>query len=340
MRSWLPLIRFELLTLLRTREVYTFALLPAALIVPLGVFTSMLVLSFSASTRVATVPGPAGLDLKEAFALTALLVVDEDPAALLAAGTVDAAATQVAVDADTLTLTLAPGSSAEGADALVEGFSNAETNSLERRVEEAGHPLTAIRFPEIEIVDAEVPYVLGLMAAGLGSYALIFLLPTRCHVDRANGILEAQAVTRTALTQVLWVRTVVLTVAVSSMVAIPMLGLTLLVAPLRLAAVGLEAATIVALFAPLLIFIATATSSSRVALAVASYAFFGLFAALCVPLAWSQPWLPVVGFAQSSGDLAYGVRLLAHVGGAYAITVAVAQWLMRTERIFPGLGAD
>ncbi|MEO0603457.1 MAG: hypothetical protein AAF211_18610, partial [Myxococcota bacterium] len=66
--AW-AVLRFEILTLLRTREAYTFGLLPAAFVLPVGLAVSLLVATFTLADGVVAVPleEPAGFELVAAL---------------------------------------------------------------------------------------------------------------------------------------------------------------------------------------------------------------------------------------------------------------------------------
>ncbi|MCK6502260.1 ABC transporter permease [Myxococcota bacterium] len=228
MRALWTLLRLEVRRLSRTAQVYTFVLLPALLLLPVGVFLGVTVVSLDQPDPVA-VPAHLPAELPLAWALSREDLAPrpvEDPAAAWLSGEVDAAV--IAVERRE---GLAAGNPAlEGVDPAawvvrVLATDDEAQARLEAAVERAGDDVLTdlvvlaggdlerdLEVAHVEVLDVEEPPVFPV-EAGLWAYAVFlvslvgfFMLALAGVADRNEGVTEALLVTPARAWQVLLAR--------------------------------------------------------------------------------------------------------------------------------------
>lgn len=354
-------LRFEVRTVLRTREVYTTALVPAVLFVPLLMVWIIMVLSITSprSGRTLALPheAPLVLPLEVPDELEVDLLTVDDPQQAVLDGLADAAVLRWWVD-DT------PGAPWLNADAVArdtvaaayaEQFvQHVAYQALDQRIEAAGGRAprdrvlaTVARSPVAPDLSALDLFPLASLRRGaLLTWVVVvvslsvLVLPLRTAADRLDGVLEAWAVTSGGAGPLLIVRvfsTSLLFVLVSLLLpsalyrVIPILPVVLGWGDVAEGVLAVLVANSLLVVAGL---VATSTRSAN-QLAGITVTLLGTGTGLGL-LTTAVPWLPMAGFGLAEHQ---GVRL---VLTAFALcgVLAVLPWIAQGPRALPAGGRD
>lgn len=370
LRTLAVLTRVELLRLVRTDEVWRYLLLPALLLLPVLLFTAVLVTSLLGSAGKVAVPHalPPQLDLPwylEDEDLT--LVPSDDPYGAWERGEVDGAVVLVA-----------PGDGVAGARALEVATPErwtvrivASTRKVERRLERAaedaareeladivalagGDPARDLDVADIDVLD--VPTALpvdparGLVAYavfGLGSIAFFFLsLPV--VADRREGVTEAYRALPIPPTATLWARLLALLVLQLLAGGLLVGNGALLLAPLvrgeipglpKLADLpGLVAATV--FVNALHVAVGVYAPNAKAANNASGFAVFIGIGLLVWGLLGAPPaWVPVAGLLAAVEPVHRAVGVLTTLLASAAVLVVCGHLLAtRVSLVLPGRG--
>jgi hypothetical protein len=274
------LLRHELLTLLRTRETYTFGVLPAVGLIPASLVVTLLVLSFR-DFDVLAVPAdlavPVALVPEDGWEVREV----DDPMAAFEAGEASAALLSVAPDGQALAAEVVVRTESH-ADALRELLTEAAEDRFDDAVRQAGGDPQVDREVATVFVADDNPFEPGPTAAAgflfFAGYLGCFLFPVRTHSERSHGVLESYAATATPVVWLYAARVLVGTVLVATIVLLPALMSVLIVDltvpvpdPLDAVEVGLA----LLFFDTLHVIAGLVATSTRVALYLSSYLVLG-----------------------------------------------------------------
>lgn len=355
MKTFLVVLRLEALSLLRTREVYTFGILPAVFLVPVGLGLGLGIASFFPGSDVLAIPveDPDGIALTERLGRFDLLRTD-DPRGALEAGLADVAVVGWGASGEEGAWVHARVlASAEGDEARLQtALSRHVAQQLDQRIVEAGGAGRRDRVPAVVLTPRELGFPLDLDLRQLlvisytfvTAYLSCFLIPVRTAAERLSGVLEAMATTATPVGVVYTARALVSTVLFLVLGGIAPASVWLLVGPeLQMDVRPLdlvEAGATLLLLSGLFLGCGLVANSVRTALYVASYLILGALPLLGVSLFLELPQVPLLGFAREGW---LGWQLL-RIAGTVALTVGClvgVSWLASGDRVLPrGQGDD
>lgn len=356
MTGLLAALRYEIRTLLRTREVYTTALVPSLLFVPLLMLWSVLVASvlipMTRPTLAVPLQAPDGLG---EFDETAVVRV-EDPRGAVLAGEASAGVTRWWIDEapETPWLQAEAIASHEAAATQLEAWLNRTAErALDATIERAGGrptdrirgmvarpPLSAVA-PELVVdVIGRRPIQRGILVSWVVLVVSLSLLvlPLRTASDRMNGVLEAWAVTAGGATPLLVVR-ILSTSALFLVVSLLFPAALFRVLPFLPVTVGwgdtIEAVLSILVANGLLVIAGLLSTSTRSANQLAGITVTALGVGTGAGLlteAW--PWVPMAGFGLSDDPVAQGVRLLL-TAGVLGLVLLALPWVARGRWVLP-----
>jgi hypothetical protein len=340
LRALQGIARAELLSLLRTPELYLYGLVPAALYVPvLAVFVSLAVTPNTPRVLVPAEPLPG-----EKWPDTVRVEARADPGAAYEAGAGDAVVDRWEEGDGPLLRVAARSRDPRAAEAIRSSARAAASKRLDARIREVGADPKAVRwFAEVRQPPAVRPAfpfagAFGLIAPGLMLVAVqlaMFQVPARITPDRTRGVVEALAATATSPALVLLVRVALLTAVVLLMVALPVGSAALLLGSVEILpgpGAALEGASYLFLVCLAMTVAAFAAPSLRAAYARAGYVALPLGALPLQSSLWATPpWAPGLGFQASEGAGARAVGTL--------LLVALLGWILhrmcRSELALP-----
>jgi len=304
--AWVVL-RLELFSLLRVRETYTFALLPAALVVPLSLALAVLVLSFVGRAVVVIPEGDfAPVAVVEALEDEYTVRRVADPRATFALGEVESAV--VAVHAGHPPRVEVLADDENGLRKLRSTLREGYTADLDARITEAGGKGKADRvLAEVTLASSAErgeDLVQGMWSLFVvaGGYLGCFLLPVRTASDRLSGALEAMAVTATSMTWVFGARVLVCTAFVCLLTVLPQASLWVLVSRKVSLSIPVfdvvEAVLVLVLVNGWLVGCGLVANSVRMALYYGSYFVMACMVPLAAPVFLHWPLVPVLGLAE------------------------------------------
>lgn len=367
-------LRFEIVSLLRTRETYTIFLLPAALCLPLFAAVFMFYESLSRPLTLALpVSDPAGMligdTLEEAYAL----LRSDDPAGAFERGAADIAITSwetaaVHVPFDSwyvIEPPVRPWLAAEGLwhndndykrlrlwlDAALRreiDIALPDTEAIEK------HRWVAVIYEDKEISTRVVlPYDYRRATVIGGVFFLLYggllLIPAKTTSERLSGALEAMAVTATPIIALYAARIIVCTLLLLLIGALPIGMLLLLIggSPLAsespLASVNtldvLEGVTAGVLFNTWFVFCGLLAASVRLSVSFASYLLMLVATVLLLALFSGVPQVPLFGMAMPGGELQL-IRIALSVLWIAASLLVLASLARRERMLPPALGGE
>ncbi|MEQ1569362.1 MAG: hypothetical protein ABMA64_27240 [Myxococcota bacterium] len=352
-------VRTELLTVLRTRELYLLVALPAAVGMPLLVTAVVLVMSWFGRPVVAV---PLGAPLEPMYGFELARVAD--PAAALAEGSADLAVTRLEVAAlevprDTWspvpratppwwTVDLAwadPGSGPRLTQLVERGARDALATEIRDRGGSVGATRDVARRSREEAAEVSEPpidlaRVLLAVLVVLGNYGGCLLVPRRTFSERESGVLEAFAAARTPVMVHLCARIGVSVAVTCAVLALPVFAVGLLPgvsAGLRVLD-GVEVVAIVGAMTVGFVGAGLVAGSSRSAMSLASNLYLVMFLSFAAGFLWVVPWVPVLGTPSgATGQVARVVSTL--VVGLVALA-GLARLARGDHLLPPGAGAE
>jgi len=234
-RALFTLFKIECLQLLRTSEAYTFVLLPAVLFTPMVIGVFVLIVALVDRTVVAVPAEPIEIQLVEPLEDVFDIVEAEDPAAEVRAGRADAAVVTwkvldppepVWLDVEIVA------SSKVTANRLRIEIRSVVADALDAKIIAAGGvPELTSSFARVQASEPmsadlrALSWIFLLFLATINGY---FLIPARIADERARGLLEVLAATRTPLAAVLGMRVFVATAFCTLAAILPFIGLWIL----------------------------------------------------------------------------------------------------------------
>lgn len=343
---WIAL-RTEIMSLLRMQETYTFGLLPALLVVPVGLGITVIGLSFFGDDTLAIpLEDPPGVDLQEVLEDDFDVLRVENPREAYESGKADAAVL-------TWSLRDPPVDAWLDAEVLAEEDGHGEVRyalkkamraELDGRIEDAGgvgeevRIVAKVRTGESSDLDFDQRQAFWLWYVFMASYLGCFMIPVRTAAERLSGALESLAVTATPVVVLYTARLLVGTVFFLGLVMLPMFTLFLMggdqiggdVRALDI----VEAAATVLLANGLYLVCGLTANSVRMALYYGSYMILFISPVFAVPVMYDYPQIPFLGFAEDGG---VGWQLLRIAGTllATAGSLRVVHLLAQGERVLP-----
>lgn len=335
-------VRYELLTLLRTREAWTLALMPAALFAPVVLMLVGLAATFQGETRLAVPLGASPVSEAELDGFDVVHAAAPDE--LWAAGAVEVAITRWELVGPPVGELQVDGlwHTQDQAHALRASLRDQLADGADAAIRRAGGDPDAIPVARVLSLPVDPSQVMWTYLVSLAGMFGCFTLPTRTATDRSDGVLEALASTGTPVVVLLAARAAVATVFGLLVGAAAVLPFAWLVQGETGLTVGLgasmEAATVLLLCHVVFVHIGLRSESTRTALTVASVALMVLWTVVGAGLALGARDVPLAAMCREAGPGAWAVRMAGTVALLAAALAALAVDARR-DVLLPSTGA-
>lgn len=342
-RAFLAALRFEGVTLLRTRETHTFGLIPGLVGFPVLVFATVGIVLLRPEPVVAV---PPGFSLAAGDGLVAREVAD--PLAAFAAGEVDLAIASAEGADDGTWRVEARWRDEAGRAALATAVNRGARERLDERVVAAGGAVghhrkvarTGAGSRSEPAPDLARPLAMIFTVAAV--YLSCYLVPVRGASERAGGVLEALAVTPTPPWVVGAARLLVVTafgLSVPSLAGLSMLVMVGPTLPVPPPASLVEVAATTLFANAVFLAIGATADSSRHAFGWANSAMLVGMGGFAEAFFRPVPWVPVLGFG-AGDEVALGVRLAALALCLVGVGAGTARLLRRDGAVLPPSGGS
>lgn len=335
-------LRYELLTLLRTREAWTLALLPAALFAPVVLMLVGLAATFQGETRLAVPLGASPVSEAEldGFHVVHAAAPDE----LWASGVVDVAVTRWELLGSPVAELQVEGlwHTQDQAHALRAALRDQLADGADAAIRRAGGDPDAIPVARVVALPVDPSQVMWTYLVSLACMFGCFTLPSRTANDRSGGVLEALASTGTPVVVLLAARAAVATGFGLLVGAVAVLPFAWLVQGETGLTVGIgaavEATTVLLLCHVVFVHIGLRSESTRTALTVASVALMGLWMVTGAGLALGLRDAPLAAMCREAGAAAWALRMAGTLSLLLAAFGALAVDARR-DVLLPATGA-
>jgi hypothetical protein len=334
-------LRYEVLTLLRTREAWTLALLPAALFAPVVLMLVGLAATFQGEPRLAVPLGASPISEAELAGFD--VVHTAAPDQLWAAGAVDVAITRwelwgppvAELQVDGLWHTQGQ------AEALRSALREQLHDEADAAIRRAGGDPDAIPVARVISLPVDASQVMWTYLVSLAGMFGCFTLPTRTASDRSDGVLEALACTGTPIAVLLVARAAVATgfgLLVGSGAVLPFAWLVQGETGLTVGLPGaIEATSVLLLCHVVFVHVGLRSESTRTALTVASVVLMVLWLLVAAGLALGLRDVPLAAMCRDAGLGPWATRMAGTLG-LLGTAVAALAIDARREVVLPATG--